>query len=113
VCAAGHRQGLRGLSAPEIIAAWRDGFDRSGAAARAVSEVASYFAAGVSALAEVIVAERIAVGGGIAEDLGDEFLAMVRQRLHLDGFECEIVPAHFGARAGVIGAALLAAEAVS
>jgi predicted NBD/HSP70 family sugar kinase len=102
------QHGLAGLAAPQIIKLWKQDHPQ---AAQAITDLADYFATGAADLADSLIAERIAVGGGLAVDLGEAFLELVRPRLssHLN-FECELVSAHWGARAGVVGAALLATE---
>jgi glucokinase len=81
------------------------------AGARSIVRAATEaLADGLATLVQLVAPERIVLGGGLA-DAGDAWLDPLR--IALDG-RCRVVPAppiflaRFGARAGVVGAALLA-----
>ena len=84
----------------------------------AVSEVrraAHFLGLGLGGLINVLGPRRVIVGGGVAEALGEPYLAMVRastrSQVLFDPEETiEIEPAALGDDAGLIGAALMARE---
>jgi glucokinase len=75
-----------------------------------VTEAVAALADGLAALVQLVAPARIVIGGGLA-DAGASWLDAVRTELDR---RCRVVPAppvvaaRFGARAGVVGAALLA-----
>lgn len=77
---------------------------------------AGYVAIGLVGLANILDPDRIVISGGLIA-LGDLLLEPVRRHFtgHIEGAAArtglEIVPAELGTRAGVVGAALLAADA--
>ena len=84
--------------------------DREASARSVVRAATEALADGLAMLVQLVAPERIVLGGGLA-DAGDAWLDALR--VALDG-RCRVVPAppifpaRFGARAGVVGAALLA-----
>ena len=84
--------------------------DREASARSVVRAATEALADGLAILVQLVAPERIVLGGGLA-DAGDAWLDALR--VALDG-RCRVVPAppifpaRFGARAGVVGAALLA-----
>jgi len=94
-------------------------FDRAAAgdkkAVAAVGKAADYLACGIGSVLELLNPEVVVIGGGIAAGRG--YLAQVRRRLpeyvtRTALRSARIKGARLGNRAGLIGAALLAAEVV-
>lgn len=86
-----------------------DGDPVAGAVMRTVGE---RLGVGITNLVNIFNPEIVVVGGGAAA-AGDLLLAPAREVLAARGLrpsrdQCEIVPAHFGAEAGMLGAAALA-----
>jgi glucokinase len=101
-----------GMGSREIFDAAAEG---DAAAVQAIRETASHLATGIASALNLLDCERVVVGGGMAA-AGDSFLVtvtnLVRERVHAGLAEfVRIVPAELGNRAGLIGAALLAADA--
>jgi len=80
-----------------------------------IDTFAGYVAIGLVGLANILDPDRIVISGGLIA-LGDLLLEPVRRHFvgHIEGAAArsglEIVPAELGTRAGVVGAALLAAD---
>ena len=80
-----------------------------------IDTFAGYVAIGLVGLANILDPDRIVISGGLIA-LGDLLLGPVRRHFvgHVEGAAAraglEIVPAELGTRAGVVGAALLAAD---
>lgn len=95
----------------EVVAAAREGDPLAG---EVMAEVGHWVGLGLANLANVTDPELIVIGGGLGE-AGEVLLEPVRRSfaVHLYGADhrelAEIVPAALGARAGAVGAALLAA----
>lgn len=88
--------------------------DGDEAARAAIELVGRRLGAGMVTLVNVFNPERIVVGGGVVA-AGDLLLEPARREVALHAFPVlrdvvEIVPAHFGADAGLLGAATLAFE---
>jgi glucokinase len=101
------------LGARDIFAAAAGG---DAAAAQATSETASYLATGIASAVNLLDPQRVVIGGGMA-DAGAAFLEPVRRevqaRVHAGLRDrVDIVPAHLGNKAGLIGAALLAQDSL-
>jgi glucokinase len=84
-------------------------------AVRAVSRAAHYLGLGLGSLINALGPEIVIIGGGVAQALGDHWIAQVREvaraqaLVDRDG-KIRIVPAALGDDSGIHGAALLARE---
>jgi glucokinase len=101
------------LGARDIFAAAAGG---DAAAAQAASEAASYLATGIASAVNLLDPQRVVLGGGMA-DAGAPLLEPVRrevqEKVHVGLRDrIEVVPAQLGNKAGLIGAALLAQDAL-
>jgi glucokinase len=98
-----------------LVAAAEEG---DAAASAALEEVAAWFGRGLGALVAIFDPDVIVVGGGVG-GIGRPFLepALRAMRESLSGAAVRqptpVVPARFGTRAGLVGAAMLAARAVA
>ena len=83
---------------------------------RVVARAAHDLGQGLGGLANVLGPRKIIVGGGVAEALGEPYVALIREAARAQILTdpeqtIDIVPAALGDDAGVLGAALLAREA--
>ncbi len=101
---------------------------RSGVLAAAVAEgdlvaikevrrAAHYLGLGLGGLINVVGTPHVVIGGGVAEALGEPYLALVResarfQMLFDPGQQTRFVPAALGDDAGILGASLIGREAL-
>jgi glucokinase len=86
-------------------------------AVEALTGIGRYLGAGVATFVNVFEPELIVIGGGFGEAAGDLLLGPAREVLAQDGLSpnrdtVRIVAAQLGSDAGVIGAAMLAFEAL-
>jgi glucokinase len=84
---------------------------------RVVTRAAKLIGVGIGSLVNVLAPEIVVLGGGVVEALGDDFIERVdrsTRRIAVDFAtkDLKIVRAELGDDAGVIGAAMLAREAV-
>ena len=111
VARAGSIDAIRGEHVAEAAAAGDPG------ALVLIDTFAGHVAVGLVGLANILDPDRIVISGGLVA-LGDLLLDPVRRHFvgHIEGAAArtglEIVPAELGTRAGVVGAALLAAATV-
>lgn len=80
-------------------------------ATKIIAEALDYLAIGIANLTHAINPDVFVLGGGVMES-GDQLLLSLREKVPLylyPGLQdrINIVPAHFGSKAGVVGAALL------
>jgi glucokinase len=90
-----------------------DGDDHAGAI---IERAGRYLGIGITSLVNIFNPEAVVIGGGAAA-AGDLLLDPARAELAHRGLrpsrdQAQVVPAHFGAEAGMIGAAVLAMEAL-
>lgn len=110
-CVGGEIEALRGEHVGQLAAA------RDPVARRLMRELAEWVALGLNNLILLVAPEVVVLGGGLSE-LGEVFLAPVRDALadvYLEQHQrpaTELRRARHGDRAGAIGAALLAADAL-
>ncbi|GIW87050.1 MAG: glucokinase [Isosphaeraceae bacterium] len=102
----------RRVKSKELAAAY---FDRDPVVVREVDRAARFLGLGLASLINVLDPQRVIVGGGVVEALGESYLAIVRDaaRPHIladSDTVSRIVPSGLGDDAGVLGAALLARE---
>jgi len=100
--------------AHELVERARGG---AGEAVEALAGIGRYLGAGIASLVNVFEPEVVVVGGGFGE-AGDLLLAPAREVLATQGLEpardtARVVPAELGSDAGVIGAGLIAFEALA
>ncbi len=79
-----------------------------------IDDAANALAMGIGNLATVLDLDRVVLGGGVVDKLGQPFLDQISQSAHFGGFGiemCELVLAKRLDDAGVVGAAILAADA--
>lgn len=125
----GHLETLASGSAADRAARelWGDGADahtlveraRAGdeAARAALAEIGAYLGAAIGSLANLFDPDLVVVGGGFGEAAGDLVLgpaleAARREALSPADRELEIVPAALGSDAGLVGAGLVAFDAL-
>ncbi|MFP4634562.1 MAG: ROK family protein [Nitriliruptoraceae bacterium] len=81
-----------------------------------LEEAASVLAAGIASTVNLLDLERVVLGGGLADQLGEPFRrwvdAALQPLLFLQPPQVELVSAELGDEGGAIGAALLAREVV-
>ncbi|MBJ7347773.1 MAG: ROK family protein [Thermoleophilaceae bacterium] len=90
-------------------------FDGDADAIEILREAGEYLGVGITSLVNIFNPEVVVVGGGAAA-AGDLLLKPAREVLATRGLrpsrdQAQIVPAHFGAEAGMLGAAVLAMDA--
>jgi glucokinase len=83
----------------------------------ALAGIGRYLGAGIASLVNVFEPEVVVVGGGFGEAVGELLLGPAREVVAVDGLEpardhVRIVEAELGVEAGVIGAGLVAFEAL-
>jgi glucokinase len=84
-------------------------------AVTAVSRAALYLGLGLGGLINALGPEIVIIGGGVAEALGDKWVAQVREVARRQSLvdpddKIRIEPAALGDDAGILGAALIARE---
>jgi len=84
---------------------------------KTVQRAAKYIGLGIGSLLNVLGSERVVLGGGVIEAFGDDFIKRIDETARDIAFEVnskgvKIVRAQLGDDAGVIGAAMLAREAL-
>lgn len=78
-----------------------------------IDDAAMALAIGIGNLATVLDLERIVLGGGVVDKLGQPFVDQIAQSAHVGGFGIEMCDLRLGQRlddAGVVGAGILAAD---
>jgi glucokinase len=103
-----------GADARDLLARARSGDER---ALAAVVQMGRFVGAAVASLVNIFEPELVVLGGGFAAGAADLLLPPVREVVARDGLEpgrdrVRIEPAQLGVQAGVVGAGLLAVEAV-
>jgi glucokinase len=103
-----------GADARELV---RRGHAGEAAAVDALARIGRYLGAGLATFVNVFEPELIVIGGGFGEAAGDLLLGPAREVLARDGLSpgrdtVRMVGAQLGSDAGVIGAAMLAFEAL-
>lgn len=96
----------------EIDAAFEQG---DPLALRVVGRAAGLLGLAIANVVTLLAVDRVVVGGGMTEALGDPFMAMIRASFDREVFPdrcraCQIVTTELAADAGLLGAALLARE---
>jgi glucokinase len=91
--------------------------DREAAAVDALAEIGRRLGAGIASFVNVFEPELVVVGGGFGSAAGELLLGPAREVLAAEGLEpgrdtVRIVPAQLGFYAGVIGAGMIAVEAL-
>lgn len=102
----------RRVKSKELSAAY---FDRDPVVVREVDRAARFLGIGLASLINVLDPQRVIVGGGVVEALGEAYLAIVRDaaRPHIladPDSVSRIVQSRLGDDSGVLGASLLARE---
>jgi glucokinase len=103
-----------GSNGSELVAKAHDG---DGEAAAALAEIGRSLGAGIASFVNVFEPELVVVGGGFGSAAGELLLGPAREVLAREGLEpgrdmVRIVPAELGFYAGVIGAGMIAFEAL-
>jgi glucokinase len=103
-----------GADGHELVARARDG---EAAAVDALAEIGHRLGAGIASFVNVFEPELVVVGGGFGSAAGELLLGAAREVLAAEGLEpgrdtVRIVPAQLGFYAGVIGAGMIAVEAL-
>lgn len=103
-----------GSDGHELVAKARDG---DADAVAALAEIGSRLGAGIASFVNVFEPELVVVGGGFGSAAGDLLLGPAREVLAREGLSpgkdtVRIVPAQLGFYAGVIGAGMIAVEAL-
>jgi glucokinase len=84
---------------------------------RTIDHVAHLLGTAIASIVTLLAVRTVFLGGGITEELGDPFVSKIRRSFELDVYparckECRIMPTKLAADAGLLGAALLARQAV-
>lgn len=84
---------------------------------QALDEASRYLGVGIGSLCNILGPEKIVLGGGVIEALGDQLLPLIRKTAVENAFDInignvEIVPASLGDDAGILGAAALIWQAL-
>jgi glucokinase len=103
-----------GSNGTELVAKAHDGESE---AVEALAEIGRYLGAGIASFVNVFEPELVVVGGGFGSAAGELLLGPARKMLAREGLEpgrdtVRIVPAQLGFYAGVIGAGMIAFEAL-
>ena len=103
-----------GSHGAELVARAKEG--HAGAIA-ALAEIGRALGAGIASFVNVFEPELVVVGGGFGTAAGELLLAPAREVLAVEGLvpsrdRVRVVPAELGVEAGVIGAGMIAFEAL-
>lgn len=96
----------------ELAEAWAAGDALTDAVVR---EAAGVLGSSIANVVTILSLDRVVIGGGITEALGDPWLQLVRERFNADVFPpqaaewCSVVKTELEADAGLYGAAMIAA----